>query len=156
MKNRYLTAGALAGLLGAATAVHAASATHTVAGSSCQPSNNTNVWWTNDMTFNADSDMWIDCPLQRDNINNTNGLTLNVYSGQAQFVTGSFCTARSMGPAGAGVARAVQKNVPGYNSGTTKIDWGSSLNGGYGGGQYTLECWMKKGAYVSQLRWDEN
>ncbi len=140
----------------AASAARADSAWHTVSGTVCHASNNTNVWSTNDRAFYAGSDMWADCPIPRDNVGNTNGLALGLYGGQAQFVSGSYCTARSEATNGGGIYRATSLNLPTYNSGTNDINWGSSLGAGGGWGIYTLECWMKNGAYISQINWVEH
>jgi hypothetical protein len=110
--------------------------------------------------FEAVDSQYVHCPIEKDNTGATGMTSLVIYSGQRQFVSGSWCEAASLAPNGGGVPRYSKKFLPGFNTGTDRIDFGTELNAGNTDGMFYINCWLvgngtTGGGYISEILYSE-
>lgn len=113
-------------------------------------------------TYYSENEHWVSCPLMKDNTGNTGIENLKIFAKQAQFVSGSFCEAWTMGPGGSTLINYASVNIPGFSLSSNEMNFGSALNAGQTDGLFALRCFLKGpaaggtyGAYINMIRWQE-
>jgi len=133
-------AGAFALSAGSAEAVQQ----HTIAGSACHGNNSVSACVSASAgTFNPGETTCVaTCPITRDSINNTNGLS-------QLWVTGSGITCTFESTSVSGVVADTETKAVNGNVQFTGITASSSL------GMYSLTCTIPPGGEIRRVRWDE-
>jgi hypothetical protein len=128
----------------------------------CHASDNTNtqtVASNAQHSYRTKTNGYAHCPIMKDNTGNTGLTALRIYGGHPQFVSGSWCEVGSLAVNGGGSPAYNWGYLPGFNSGSDKIDFGSTLNAGQTDGMFYINCWMvgngTTGAYVSEVIFTE-
>lgn len=155
MKLRFvigsiITSGLLAQALGA-SAINQ----HIVAGSECSAASPNAQYTKADLTYTANAQHYLQCPIFRDNINSTAGLDVRVYGHAAQYAPVGGCSVRSQDAGGGGVFFQFL-NLPGFNvpAGSRYTDF-TGVHNGWPGGVYTLECSLNANTWINQVNWTE-